>query len=148
MNEPGHAFGQAPRRLGPVVALNRPAEQIELLVSGGINGEVQESALDFGPFVTHLSRQPVCVFFECLMKDADDNQSPTAARGAFCELLKQVDIGPIVRRRFQELAHFVDEHRQAPAGPGIACSDRFKRVENAFALSRPAAPCRSATLPP
>ena len=94
-----------------MVALDRPAEEVDLLVSGSIDYEVHEPALDLGPLVAHLSRQPVRVLVERLMEDADDNHPPAAARGAFGELLKQMDIGPIVRRGFQKLAHFVDEHR-------------------------------------
>ena len=94
-----------------MVTLDCPTEEVDLLVSGGIDGEVHEPALDLGPLVAHLSRQSVRVLFECLMEDADDNQPPAAARGAFGELLKQIDIGPIVRCGFQKLTHFVDEHR-------------------------------------
>ena len=93
-----------------MIALDGPTEEVYLLVSGGIDDEVHEPALDLGPLIAHLSRQPVRVLFECLMEDSDDNHTPAATRGAFGQLLKQMDIVPIVRCGFQKLAHFVDEH--------------------------------------
>ena len=50
-----------------MIALDGPTEEVYLLVSGGIDDEVHEPALDLGPLIAHLSRQPVGVLFECLM---------------------------------------------------------------------------------
>ena len=39
-----------------MVALDRSAEKVNLLVSSGVNNKVHEPALDLGPLVAHLPR--------------------------------------------------------------------------------------------
>ena len=111
--------------------LDRPAEQVELLVADGIDGQVDEPALNLGPLLTHVAREAVRVLVECLMEDTHDNQPPIAARGPFGELLEQMEIDALVRRSFQTLAHFVDEHYEAAAGPGMARRDLLQRGQHA-----------------
>src|SRR5689334_15710592 len=99
---------------GRLVAGNRLAEELELLLTGEVDRNVQEPALNFQPFVARLARQSMGVFIESLVEDAYDDQTSLRARGGLSELLEDVDVGPAARRLLQELAHLIDHEQEAP----------------------------------
>ena len=125
-----HSPRHRPRLLRSVVAHNRTAQQVYLLVAVGIDGQVDESALNLRPFVPRLSRQPIGVLVEGLVEDAHDHQSVVAARGDLGKLLEEVDVGAVVGGRLQEFPHLVDKHHQAAAGTGVLGGDLTQGVQD------------------
>ena len=94
-----HPSGNGARPFRPVVAHNCAAQQVYLLVALGIDGKVNESALNLRPFVPRLPRQSMGVLVEGLVEDAHDHQSVVATRGDLGKLLEEVDIGAVVGGR-------------------------------------------------
>ena len=135
--EGGYPLRYAARLLRVAVALDCAAQQIDLLVAAGIDGQVHIPALNLCPFVPSLPRQPVGVLLESLMEDAHDHQSVVAARGNLGELLKEVDVGAVVGGRLQELSHLVDEDDEAAAGAWVLGGNPTQGVDDLlFAPSR------------
>ena len=66
------------------------------------------------------------------MKDAEDHQTAIAPGGQLRELLEEVNIGPLPRCPFQELAHFVNEHNEAASVVRVPESDSLQRVQCLF----------------
>ena len=104
--------------------------KVDLLGPGGAHREIHKTPLELRPLVAHGAREMVRVFLERLMENPDDNQSTPAPRSEFGEFLKQVNVGSVARRGFEELAHLVDEDNEPAASPGIACRNRRDRIEN------------------
>ena len=95
-----------------MIALDSATKEINLLIPTNVDSEVYKPALNLRPFVAHLTCQTMGVLFKRLVEDTDDNESLIATRSHFSELLKEVDIGPVVGSRLQKLAHLVNEYQQ------------------------------------
>ena len=74
-----HALGQRTRFLR-VIAFDCTAEQVDLLISAGVDDEVHETSLDLRPLAAHLTRQTMGVLLKSLMEDTDNNEPPVATR--------------------------------------------------------------------
>ena len=97
------------------VLFDRPPNDVQHLVRACGDRQVGEAPLNLRPLVAHLAREPECVLLEQLVQDADHDEPPVAARGQLRELLKDIDVGPVVGGGLEELPHLVDEHDQASA---------------------------------
>ena len=79
---PAHETGDSGREcaglLRMMIALDGAGDQVDLFFASGVDDEVNETPLDLRPLVTHLVREAVGVFFECLMQHADNKKPPLA----------------------------------------------------------------------
>ena len=92
-----------------MIALNRAGNQVNLLFTCRVDDEVNEPSLNLRPLITHLVRQAMGVFLECLVQHADDEKTPLTPRCNLGELLENIDIRAVLRGGLQELAHLINK---------------------------------------
>ena len=54
-----------------MIALDCAGDQLNLFFPRSIDDEIDETALNLRPFVTHFVRKAVGIFFKCLMQHAN-----------------------------------------------------------------------------
>ena len=99
-----------------MIALDRTGDKVDLLLARSVNDKVDETTLNFCPFVAHFMRQAMGVFLECLVQHTNDKKATVAPRGSLGKLLKDVNIRAVLRGGFEKLAHLVDEQDQPTMG--------------------------------
>ena len=58
-----------------MIALDCAGDQVDLFFTGGVDDEINETALNLRPFVAHFVRQAVRIFLECLMQHTDEKKT-------------------------------------------------------------------------
>src|SRR5690242_2957888 len=99
--------------LETMVAFDRARNEIDLLFGSGADSKIDEPALDLRPLIPHVMREAMRVLLEGLMENADDDEPPFASRRGLGELLKDVEVLPLMRRALKKLAHLVHEQQNA-----------------------------------
>ena len=93
--------------------------QVNLFFTRRVDDEIDETALNLRPFVTHFVRQAVGIFLERLMQHPNEKKTPIAPRRRLGKLLEDVDVGTVLGGGFEKLSQLVDEEDEPAVRPGL-----------------------------